>query len=574
MAKPPPKIDPVVPEIAEQLRHELTCLWAAHKAVGLDGYMCLFSLDVQDPWRAKEEGIKFWFGPDQVEEAIEEFFSVYNRGQLPNTTLLLNPIVHEKKDDGTYKPLGSGFMWCTSFALGVGKLEQETLDRFEGINVLSKHFHRGESKKAGLKSVAFSNRKLEVHEDGVTVEGCNELYELAALECPQYHKFYPLSGVGYLSTHGLFVHPDFAEFFEEGALADPKKYPELVKSHQIDVQIVKNAAFCWNSYDRYHSLYEKFGIDPKDVPQNLRFFNLVSRDIMLFDRTGPMRKDIDQTFEFIVPGWVPRGCVTLLAATGGTGKSSLAHYLSVIASIDYTPDEEQPRWLGEPLNVEKCMEGICVYFSGEDGAPIINARAKLFDPERRAKRLMFNRTDFGEGVTFPQYMRYLHKIPRVPVMVIDPARKYLLGDENDAGVVSEFFEAIEEYAIEKDCAMVVVHHLQKNAYPKSAHEVLDLLRGSQVFIDRPRVVIGMFRDGPYTIAGLAKNNIPPNLGMVQGERVFARNPKNLSLIQLPGKEGERPDALSEEELERLEQEAEQARRAADKLKEKEAKAAK
>jgi hypothetical protein len=65
----------------------------------------------------------------------------------------------------------------------------------------------------------------------------------------------------------------------------------------------------------------------------------------------------------------------------------------------------------------------------------------------------------------------------------------------------------------------------------------------------------MYRDGPYTIAGLAKNNIPPNLGMVMEERVFARDPKNLSLIWLPGQEGIRNASLTPEELENLAEEA-------------------
>jgi hypothetical protein len=259
-------------------------------------------------------------------------------------------------------------------------------------------------------------------------------------------------------------------------------------------------------------------------------------------------------FEFIVPGWIPRGSVTLLAATGGTGKSSLAHYLCVLGAIDYEPGEEAPRWLGQRLAIEKC-KGICVYFSGEDGPPIINARASMFDPEGRAKRLMFQRTDFGEGVTFAQHIRRLHKIPNVPIMVIDPARKYLTDDEDDAGAVSDFFEAIEEFAIKKNAAVVVVHNLQKGAKPNSAAEVLYMLRGSQVFIDRPRVVIGMYRDGPYTIAGLAKNNIPPNLGMVSEERVFARDPKRLQLVWLPGQEGIRSANLSPDEIEKLAEEA-------------------
>lgn len=146
-------------------------------------------------------------------------------------------------------------------------------------------------------------------------------------------------------------------------------------------------------------------------------------------------------------------------------------------------------------------------------------------------------------------------MPDVPLLVIDPARKFLTGDEDDASVVSDFFEAIEEFAIKKNAAVVILHHLQKASYPRTARELLDSLRGSQVFIDRPRVVIGLYRDGPYTIAGLAKNNIPPNFGMMQEERVFARDPKKLSLVWLPGEEGIRNGTLSQEELEKLAKEA-------------------
>src|SRR6202012_1926093 len=100
--------------------------------------------------------------------------------------------------------------------------------------------------------------------------------------------------------------------------------------------------------------------------------------------------------------------------------------------------------------------------------------------------------------------------------------------------------------ITKRTAILVVHHLQKGASPKTAREVLDMLRGSQVFVDRPRVVIGMYRDGPYAVAGLAKNNIPPNLGMVTEERVFARDAKHLQLVWLPGHDGVRNANLSSE----------------------------
>ncbi len=537
------------PTLQEQLTAELSMIWAAHHAVGLKGYMCLYSCDEQVPFRAKQPGLRFWFSDDEIGDAVTKLIELYNNGHLPNTSLLLNPIVHSKKGD-VYTPLGSGIAWCTAFSLGVDVLKEESLERIWELGVQASPFHRGANERGGIKIIAFCDEALKPLADNKTVAGCRELYELTDIKSDQYATAYLLSGIAYLTNNGLFEHPGIAKMFPREATAKEQSYEKIVKECTLSNKKIIDAAYCWNAYERHHSLYKKFGTDPDNVGNNLNFFNLVARDTELFDATGPMRKDADEMFEFIVPGLIPRGSVTLLGATGGTGKSSLAHQLCVMASIDYEPGEEAPRWLGQRLAIEKC-KGICIYFSGEDGPPIINARASLFDPEGRARRLMFQRTDFGDGVSFAQHLKRLRKIPDVPIMVIDPARKYLAGDENDAGVVSDFFEAIEDFAISKNTAVVVVHHLQKAAYPKTTREVLDMLRGSQVFIDRPRVVIGMCRDGPYTVAGLAKNNIPPNLGMVAEERIFARDPKKLQLVWLPGKEGVRDANLSPEELEEL-----------------------
>lgn len=554
-------------QVKNILTEEINLIWQAHHTVGLQGYMKLYTPEIQVPFRSKSPGIEFWFGPEDTAAAVQQIVHYYNQGILPNSTLLLNPIVHKKKagkkakytneEDipDSYVPLGSGIIWASSLSLGVEVMSDDSTDRLWELGVFASTYHRGDNERAGLKILAFCDEPQEpLADDPRMVTGCRELYELAHNQSEQYAPFYMLSGISYLTNNGLFQHPFFNSLFPTDAIKTPESAQKLIEHSSINVQRVVDAAYCWRSYEYHHSLYKKFGTNPDDVETNLRFFNLVARDVELFDATGPMRKDADEMFEFLVPGLIPRGAVTLIGATGGTGKSTLAHMLCVMASIDYDLGEEAPRWVGQRLAIEKC-KGICIYFSGEDGPPIINARAAIFDPLGRAKRLMFQRTDFGEGVSFSQHIKRLHKIPDVPIMVIDPARKYLTGDENDAGVVSEFFEAIEEFAIKKGTAVVVVHHLQKNAYPKSCPEVLDMLRGSQVFIDRPRVVIGMFREGPHTIVGLAKNNIPPNLGMVTEERVFARDPKSLNIIWLPGEAGVRRANLTEEELEEIAKEA-------------------
>lgn len=545
-----------VPDPTDSLRRELSVIWAAHKAVGLEGHMSLYTIIGQEPWRSQKENEVFWFSPDTTEEAIKLIKQHYRDGELPNTTFLLNPVVYRRTEEDDYIPLGSGVFWGTAMTLGISRMTDDQKQRIDWLGIANSHMHRGDNAHAGLKMLGFSNRALALNDDGITVPGCRDLYELTDIQSDPYWFYYPLSQLNYLSLHGIFNHTHFNDLLREEARELPPE--EVVKAYQVDVQKTINSNECWNAYDRHHTLYVRFGQDTKDIAHNNRLFNLCARDLFLFDRTGPQRMGSQETFTFLVPGFIPFGAVTLLAAAGGTGKSSVAHQLCVLASIDYDEGEEPERWLGQPINKEACT-GISVYFSGEDGPAITNARGKLFDPRGRAHRLQFHRTEYqDQEISFAEYLRRLHKMPDVSCVVIDPARKFLSGDEDDSGAVSDFFEAIEEFAIQKKAAMVVVHHLQKGAKPQSCEEVRDELRGSQVFIDRARVVLGMYRNEIHTAVGLAKTNIPPSLGMVLEERVFARNPKNLKLIWLAGEQGVRKKFLSDEELEQIEMQAFQA----------------
>ena len=515
------------------LEHELQLIWSAHARVGLQGKMCLYSIPGSFPWPTKTPGIVHWFGPDETASAIDLFLEHYNNGAFPYTPLLLNPIVHHHAADGSYQPIGSGMYWAT--CLAVNPITPDKFERLSSTGASVGYIQRAETDQCGLKLVAFSDvllAPLPSH----TVAGCQELYDLANISGDDYRPYYLLGGVGYLSNAGVYTTPDVAtQFGSADALA----------RHTVPVATTQSAALCWERYDRHATLYTRFGNDVAGLEKNLKLYDYCARDFELFDAIGPQSvKTSSQEeggFEFLVHGLIPRGSIVLLAGTGGTGKSSIAHKLCCLAATDWR-DDEQPLWLGQPVN-KKLSKGICVYFSGEDGPAIINARNEIFDPEKRAQRLMFQRNHFtdanGGEITFAEFLARLKKMPEVPLLVIDPARKYLTGDEDDAAVVSEFFEAIEKFAHERNTAVIVVHHLSKGARPQSAREVLDELRGSQVFIDRPRVVIGMFREGPKTVVGLAKCNIPPSLGMVTDERVFAHNPKTLDLTQLPGKEGVR-----------------------------------
>jgi hypothetical protein len=510
-------------------------------------------------WRSHQAGMQFWFGETEIPQAVELIKQHYRSGNLPNSTLLLNPVIHSQNPDGSLKAEGSGIIWATAFILGVAKLSPDQAERIQDLGAFASPFERGENNQAGLKLLAFSKQALPANPDGLTVTACRELAHIAFIDSPEYTPYYLLSGVNYLAKHGLFGHSEFTGLFPNGYdLSTAEGRTRLIKENSADPQKILDAATAWDAYDHHHSLYKKFGIDTSEIERNLKFFNLCARDIALFDATGVrhMNANTSVGFDFLVDGWIPKGAVTVIGASGGTGKSSLAHNLAVKAAKDYPAGAPAPTWLNSKINLENA-KGIIVYLSGEDGPAIVHARAKVFDPKGESHRLMVMRTDFGDDTNLAAFLKRLSKLPDVSLVVIDPARKYLTGDEDDASVVSDFFEAIEEFAINRNAAVVVVHHLAKSAKPTHISDIYDLLRGSQVFIDRPRVVIGMYREGPYVVAGLSKNNIPPQLGMVQGERVFARDAEHLELVQLPGEAGSRIAAnVTEEMLEQIKAAAE------------------
>lgn len=532
---------------------ELQLLWQAHHRAGLQGKMCLYSITGTTPWPSKTEGVRFWFGPEETEQAVALFLQHYNNGNFPYTPLLLNPVVHTETAPGVYTPLGSGVCWA--MALTVKNVADDKMERLKTTGVAASYVARADHQQAGLKLVGFSQQPLRPLAREA-VQGGEALYRLSDIESEAFWPYYLFSGVLYPSNVGGYAPAPLTELFPELLTeAQPlaATYEAILANYTIESAVLENAATCWERYDRHPGLYRRFGNDVAKLDDNLKFYRYCAGDFELFDAIGPASMKAvskNEGFGFLVHGLIPRGSIVLLAGTGGTGKSSIAHKLCCLAATDWREDE-QPLWLGQPLNKE-LSKGICVYFSGEDGPAIINARNEIFDPEQRAQRLMFQRNHFtsadGGEITFAQFLDRLRQMPEVPLLVVDPARKYLTGDEEDAAVVSEFFEAIERFAHERNTAVIVVHHLSKGAKPKSAREVLDELRGSQVFIDRPRVVIGMFREGPKTVVGLAKCNIPPSLGMVTVERVFAHNPKTLDLTQLPGKDGVRdPYAMPEDE---------------------------
>ena len=75
--------------------------------------------------------------------------------------------------------------------------------------------------------------------------------------------------------------------------------------------------------------------------------------------------------------------------------------------------------------------------------------------------------------------------------------------------MSDFFTKLETFAKDKDCAVVVLHHLKRGAPPRTLADVAAAVRGTGVFLDRPRVTLAALRAGEETQFGIpAPDDVP------------------------------------------------------------------
>jgi hypothetical protein len=190
-----------------------------------------------------------------------------------------------------------------------------------------------------------------------------------------------------------------------------------------------------------------------------------------------------QPNSFLVPGIIPDGSPTLLLGDKKTGKSTALLELCVAVA------RREPSWLGFPINRDR--RGFAVYICGEDSP------GEVLD---RVRRMTGGETPFGLNI-IPAFGTDLDNILKqldrenVRLLAIDPARKFFKGDEDSSDQVSEFFNRIESVTANKNCATIATHHLKRESNPGTVAEVANRVRGSGVWLERPRVVLGMVRTG-------------------------------------------------------------------------------
>jgi hypothetical protein len=242
------------------------------------------------------------------------------------------------------------------------------------------------------------------------------------------------------------------------------------------------------------------------------------------------------SLQFIVPKWIPRGTVTLLAADGSTGKTTLLHDLVKIVGTPLVDRTKDRTWLNVPLN--EIAHGAATMFTAEEPEEWIDERDDALDPDGVSLR---GACWDGTGLGLDAIIAQIEGQPDLALMVIDPARKFLDGNESSSEDVDRLLTKLQDLARKKNCAVVVVHHLTKGGGGarglSGPFGVKDYIRGSQVWVDRPRCVIAMQRkgsdaDGWIASLKVVKSNVPPAYPMATDLQSFRMDAKTRTLLPI------------------------------------------
>jgi hypothetical protein len=178
-----------------------------------------------------------------------------------------------------------------------------------------------------------------------------------------------------------------------------------------------------------------------------------------------------------------RGEITVLAAPGGTGKSSFAIGVSAELAANKSV-------LGEKIWVHQPK---VLYVNGEDSSEENVRRIWSFclkhhlrdqDIQRlqllgsddwRTRQLSFLRSERGNSVLAENGMAFLESLleaVKPDLVVLDPLLAFCAGGNvNDNAVMALVMRALKQLANKFDCAVLILHHTRKGGEPGSAESV-------------------------------------------------------------------------------------------------------
>jgi hypothetical protein len=189
----------------------------------------------------------------------------------------------------------------------------------------------------------------------------------------------------------------------------------------------------------------------------------------------------DQCREWLIAGIMPLGSVMLLAASGGTGKSTIVYNWALNIA------------LGEPWSNRRCMQGKSLIIQSDE--PLVDTSEKLGVIGYQDANLELGTVEFWENWRFG-HMKQLEDYVRKnrPVFIaIDSLTACLAGMDVDLvkSNAGDVIYGLRDIANQYKCSIIILHHLNKSGG----------LRDSTSFVDNVSEVVKLTK---------AENNPDPN----------------------------------------------------------------
>jgi hypothetical protein len=197
----------------------------------------------------------------------------------------------------------------------------------------------------------------------------------------------------------------------------------------------------------------------------------------------------EKPVEWLWDQYLPLGKLTLLAGSGGTGKSTIAfNFAGIISNGGAWPDGSRCRSVGN----------VIIWSSEDDCADTIKPRLLAVGANVSRCGVVQGATDergnscpFDAARDIEALSEAVNRIGGISLLIIDPIVSAVTGDMNKANEVRRSLQTIVDFAAETNCAVLGITHFAKGtAGRNSAERVI----GSTAFKDFSRMTLVAAKD--------------------------------------------------------------------------------
>jgi len=252
-------------------------------------------------------------------------------------------------------------------------------------------------------------------------------------------------------------------------------------------------ATCWRVLESSNGTTNQALLEAlKDEPERERIVGAILSARPGYSPQYPSLKDIAEDLppiEWLWPGWIPRGMLTLLGAAPGSGKSFTVLDLSwrIIHNKGFPDGRPIPK---PGANV--------LYVDAEMVPQILNERATNYQIDRGKLYIMMPKAgemvDFAEGIYRDQLIEMVASL-QPDLVIVDSLSSIHSKGQNNVEDVRELLGFLTQVAVTFRVGLVLIHHIRKPGGGDQQMLQRDLsmedLSGSGHIIAMARVVIGM-----------------------------------------------------------------------------------